>query len=47
MVKWRMFTWMALLLPLIGLLVACGGGGVEERPFSPEGPALIMFYTDD
>lgn len=33
-----------LILPL--LLAACAGGD-KSVPDAPEGPALIMFYTDN
>jgi hypothetical protein len=36
-----------LLLLLIPLLAACGGETAEIDTPSIEGPALVMFYTDN
>jgi hypothetical protein len=38
-----------LILPLLAVLVACGGAesGASGSSAKPSGPALVMFYTDN
>jgi len=36
-----------LTLLIFPLLFAACGGGESAAPQSPQGPALIMFYTDN
>lgn len=44
MKQWR---WLAGLLVLTAVLAACSVEEPLETPVDPEGPALIMFYTDN
>jgi len=44
MKHWR---WLALLLVVVSGLAACTAADHSEAPTSPDGPALIMFYTDN
>lgn len=43
------FRLLALSLLLLPVLIACAGSAAEETqaPLQPEGPALVMFYTDN
>lgn len=44
-----MLRLLALSLLMLPVLIACSGSAAEEieAPPQPEGPALIMFYTDN
>jgi hypothetical protein len=44
MTYWR---WLAILMILVSGLASCSTEGPAEAPADPEGPALIMFYTDN
>ncbi len=41
---WR---WLAILLALMAGLAACAAEDEPAAPADPNGPALIMFYTDN
>ena len=43
--KW--FTLLAISLVLSMLAVACGGTDEAGTPAQVQGPALVMFYTDN
>lgn len=44
----RWIKLLGLLSLLMGLLMACGGEGSADEPAPEiEGPALVMFYTDN
>lgn len=43
----RWFTLLAISLALSMLLIACGGADEGRTPVQVEGPALVMFYTDN
>jgi hypothetical protein len=42
-----LLTLLGIACLLSGLLAACVGEAAKPKPLEPEGPALIMFYTDD
>jgi hypothetical protein len=43
----RHWQWLAGLLVLVSVLAACSAEEPTEAPVALEGPALIMFYTDN
>jgi hypothetical protein len=44
MKHWR---WLAILLVLVSGLAACTAAEPPKAPTDPDGPALVMFYTDN
>lgn len=42
--RWR---WLAILAILMAGLAACAAEDTPQAPADPDGPALIMFYTDN
>jgi hypothetical protein len=43
--KYRL--WLTILLVLMVGLAACTAEDQSEAPAEPDGPALVMFYTDN
>ena len=43
--RWKLWLWLLLLAATI--TAACSGGETSEAPADqPQGPALVMFYTE-